>query len=109
MQTVVCKAQKNAMTQVEDQSKNTLASKIILLSAAITFVFWLCSKLIDVYKFVFLGVVFEILWLPILALTFIIPLLSLALWVKTKFDFKSYYFYSFLISVLTILIFQFLY
>ncbi len=74
----------------------------------ITSVFWIISKLIDVYKFAFVGVVFEILWLPILALTFILPLVSFVLWLRIRFDFKSFYFYSLLVSILTFLLIQFL-
>ena len=79
------------------------ASKIILLLSIAVFIFWLPGKSIDVYHFAFVGVIFEILWLPIIAMTFVLPIMSFVFWRKEKFNLRSRGFYSIVVLVMTIL------
>jgi hypothetical protein len=60
--------------------------------------FWRLSKVVDIYQFGLLGAVYELLWLPFLAMIFGIPPISLFFWVKSKFQFRSLFLYAFLIS-----------
>ena len=83
--------------------KNTLASKIIFSLSLIVFLFWLQGWLINVYKIAIVGAFYEIIWLPVIALTFILPVIILVLWFKEKFDFRSLYFYSLLLFTATVL------
>jgi len=83
--------------------KNTLTSKIVFSLSLIVFLFWLQGWVINVYQIAIVGVIYEIIWLPIIALTFILPVLILVLWFKEKFDFRSLYFYSLLLVTATVL------
>ena len=78
--------------------------KIILLLNIAVFIFWFLSKAINVYYFAFVGAIFEILWLPIIALTFVLPILSAVYWRKEKFIFQSFNFYSIVVTIMTILL-----
>ncbi len=60
--------------------------------------FWSLSKLIDIYQIGVLGAVYELLWLPFLALAFGIPIASFYFWAKSKFKLNSLFLYAFLIS-----------
>jgi len=83
--------------------KNSGTSKTVLILSIFISVFWWLSKLINIYHFAFVGAIFEILWLPVLASLFILPIISLVFLFKEKFNIKSFYLYSVLISVATIL------
>ncbi|MCU0399813.1 MAG: hypothetical protein MUE75_02215 [Algoriphagus sp.] len=60
--------------------------------------FWSLFKLIDIYQIGVLGAVYELLWLPFLALAFGIPTASFYFWAKSKFKLNSLFLYAFLIS-----------
>ncbi len=83
--------------------KNSKNSKIVLILSIFTSGFWYLGQNIDVYRFVLVGAIFEILWLPMLAMLFFLPIISLILLVKEKFNIKSLYLYSILIIIATIL------
>jgi len=51
-----------------------------------------------------MGTLFEILWLPMLAALFILPVLSFILLVKNKFNPRSLYLYSFIVSLVGMLL-----
>lgn len=83
---------------------NKKASVIVFALSLLVSLFWLLGNLFDVYQFAVTGALFEILWLPVLALTFILPVVSLFLFIKDKFNFKSLNFYSLLLVVGTALV-----
>ena len=66
--------------------------------------FWLSGLAINVYRFAIVGAVFEIIWLPAIALTFIMPVISFVFLIKEKFSLRSLYLYSFLIIVVPFLL-----
>jgi len=72
-------------------------------STIIVSLYWLLSQLINVYHLGWLGAVYELLWVFMLIGLFTIPVLSFVYWIKTKFSFRSLYFYSFILSVGTVL------
>ena len=76
---------------------------ILILSVAVS-IFWLLGFLVNVYKTPIVGAIFEILWLPLIALSICLPIISTISWIKEKFQFKSLYFYSIIITITTILI-----
>jgi hypothetical protein len=82
--------------------KITLGSIIFVVSIFVS-LFWWVSKLIDLYQFKLIGIVFEILWLPAIAALLIIPIISVVFWTKEKFTLKSFYPFSILIIVATII------
>jgi len=77
--------------------------KIVLGLSLLTAVFWSLGQLINVYSFAVVGAVFEILWLPMLALLVFLPVISLIYWVKERFSIKSSFLYSLLIILVTFL------
>ncbi len=82
----------------------TKKSLIFLVLSIIIFTFWVLSVIINVYHFAFVGAIFELLWLPVITLTLILPILSLIQWRKEKFNFRSLNLYSIIILILTILL-----
>jgi len=79
-------------------------SKIVFLSSLITFVYWLLGNLIPIYKYAVVGALFEILWLPMMLLLFLLPLFSFFFWMKEKWSIKSLFLYSFLIGIATVVL-----
>ncbi len=77
--------------------------KIVFILSILTSVFWCVGQLINVYYFAVVGAIFEIVWLPMIALLIILPILSLIHLVKEKFNLKSLYLYSLLIVLATVL------
>jgi len=66
--------------------------------------YWMLGKVVHVNRFALLGAIFEILWLPALAMLFVIPIISIVLLLKEKTNISSLYFYSFIIVVTTLLV-----
>jgi hypothetical protein len=83
--------------------RNSRISKIVLsLSILVAGFCWLGHS-INVYRFALVGAIFEILWLPALAMLFVLPIASLILLIKEKVNIRSLYIYSFLIGIASIL------
>ena len=85
-------------------ANNSGTAKVILLLSIIVCLFIIAGQTLDVYHFAVTGAIFEILWLPCLALTFILPILAIVFLVKEKFTLRSFYLYSILIFVLNMLL-----
>jgi hypothetical protein len=83
--------------------KNSKTSKVVFILSILSSGFWCFGQFLNVYRFTLVGVLYEILWLPALAILCLLPLFSLLFLVKEKGTNKSFYFYSILISVATIL------
>lgn len=66
-------------------------------------VVWIAIQLLDdVYKYALIGAIFELIWLPTIAMLFISSLVSLFFWIKQKFQIRSAYFRLFISSLLLI-------
>ena len=83
---------------------NKKINVFVFTLSVIVSLFWIFGNLFDVYQFAIVGVLFEIAWLPVLALTFILPIVALFLFVKDKFHLKSLNLYSFVLVVTTAII-----
>ncbi len=83
--------------------KKSKSAITIFILSLLTSIFWCIAQLFNVYKIAVIGAIFEILWLPMIALLLALPILSLILLVKQKFDPKSLYLYSLLILLATVL------
>lgn len=83
--------------------KNSKISKIVLMLSIIVPGYWWLGQSIDVYRYALVGAIFEILWLPALAMLFGLPLISLVFLIKEKVNIRSLYIYSFLIGIASIL------
>ncbi len=78
-------------------------SKIIFTLSMVVAIFIFLSQVINVYQYPLVGGIFELLWLPVFSLLFILPILSFIFLLKEKFSLSSLYIYSFLINVMTVL------
>ena len=79
--------------------------KVVFILSILASVFWYIGQTVNVYYFAVVGAIFELLWLPIIALLIILPIFSFIYLVKEKFNLKSLYLYSFLILMSTFLYF----
>jgi hypothetical protein len=66
--------------------------------------YWLFSKFFPVYKLPIWGIIYEILWLPMLLLLFAIPIISILLLVKQKEIFTSPFFFTLMISIISLVL-----
>ena len=92
------------MTSAATPFSNKKINVFVFTLSVIVSLFWIFGNLFDVYQFAIVGVLFEIAWLPVLALTFILPIVALFLFVKDKFHLKSLNLYSFVLVVTTAII-----
>ena len=95
------------MEQNINTFKNSRAGLVILLmstfASLIVSVFRWLGQVTDLYHFVLVGAIYEILWFPSLLMLFFLPIISLIYLAKEKFNIRSFYLYSILIVVPTIL------
>jgi hypothetical protein len=76
-------------------------SKFIFALSILISAFWLFGQKVNVYQYALSGVIYEVLWLPVLGLLFFLPLISIFSLFKQKLSFKSLYLYSIIIIGLT--------
>lgn len=77
-------------------------SKICFLLSLLLLTFWCLVHITDVYRFAFAGAIFELLWLPMLVLSFVLPVVSLVFLIKEKLGVRSFYLYALLVSMTNI-------
>jgi hypothetical protein len=82
---------------------NTKKSKIIFLLSIIVSAVWVLGSTINIYQWAVVGAIFEMLWLPVLALIPTLAVISIIFWIKDKLNFRSLNLYSFLIILLTLM------
>jgi hypothetical protein len=70
-------------------------------------IFIVLANTTDVYHYTLTGVIFEMLWLPVLGLALLLPIYIIVLFVKNKFRFKPLHFVS-LFAVVSALLFMYL-
>lgn len=78
--------------------------KLILFLSITVALFWILVQFVNIYYYAWVGAIFEILWLPFLAMLFIFPILSFILLAKDKFNILSSYWYSMLVTGVAILL-----
>ncbi len=83
--------------QVSTSQRNF--SRLVLAASVIACLFWALSRIIDVYSVAFIGAIFEMCGLPMLAILVIVPFYSIFRLSKTGFSFRSLYLYSLVISL----------
>lgn len=84
--------------------RNSRESKVLFLVSITIAIFRLLGSVLNVYYFAFTGAVFELLNLPSLALLFCLPLYSLYVFWKERFNPRSLALYSALVSMATIVL-----
>lgn len=83
-------------------------SKTFFLLSILVMLFWIVSSVTNVYYYTISGVIFEILWFPVLAMTIVLPVISFIYWSKEKYNFRSLYFYSISIVIAGVIAAKFL-
>lgn len=78
--------------------------KNVFLLSIFSFVFWFMAHAINVYQNSIVGAVFEMLWVFMVVLMFLLPVISVYFWVKEKLRLNTFYFYSLLINILSFVI-----
>lgn len=78
-------------------------SKILFILLISVFLFWFFAKGTNVYAYAIVGAIFELLWMPAIAITFSIPCVSAYFWIKEKCRFSSVYLSIMLLSLIVIL------
>jgi hypothetical protein len=87
--------------------KNSRTSKIVFILSILASGFWWLAKGINVYRFAIVGAIYELLWIPVLGMLFLLPIMSLVLFVKERVSLRSLYIYSILIVLATIFFMNF--
>ncbi len=83
-------------------NNSRLGKGIFLLTLGAS-VFWIITKLVPIYENKIVGAVYEMLWLPVVIILFILPLFSFLLWAGEKFTLKSAHLLSIVLAALAIL------
>src|SRR6187402_962621 len=78
-------------------------SVIVFVLTIVVTLYWYLPLLINVYRFPVIGAIYEILWVFMILGLFALPVISFIFWAKIKFNLRSLYFYSLLISLVSIL------
>lgn len=89
-------------------AKYTRKSLLIFCLSAFVFMFIVLANTTNLYAHKITGAIFEILWLPVLALAIALPVYILVLFVKNKFHFQPLHMFS-LFVVVAALVFMYLY
>ncbi|NHM04731.1 hypothetical protein [Flavobacterium celericrescens] len=89
---------------MKEDKKSTIDIVIFFVSLLVMF-FWILTNNINVYENKFIGIIAEILWLPLILLIFGLPIMTFVLISSRKFKKSKILFLSLAIQV-TILIIQ---
>jgi hypothetical protein len=87
---------------VEELNKSGLG-KIIFLATLAASVYWIVFRFIPKYEWAVVGVVYELLWLPVLFILFIMPIISFLFWAGEKFRPGSIYLWSLVMAIVAVL------
>ncbi len=89
------------------QNKSKLYKFLLIIFTGITGIYWIVANATNIYDVKFVGVVYEILWLPMILLLFLLPVLHSIYFYKFGLNNKILMFsFGFSITVLLIIIFS---
>ena len=77
--------------------KNSISGKLVFFLTIIVAYYWFLGQVTDVYRFEVVGAVYEILWLPVLVMLFVLPVIALVLLIKVKTEYlvAQYLFFTY--------------
>lgn len=64
---------------------------LMFVSSILVALFWFFANTINVYEYKVIGAIFEILWLPMMAMLAVVPLLCIFFWRKEQWHFRTLY------------------
>ncbi len=76
--------------------------KLIIALSILILLYWLLCKTIDVYEYTIIGVLSEILWFPMIAILFLLPIINTYAIFKNKNSLFLYF--NLALNLITILI-----
>lgn len=76
----------------------------LFCGSILVFVFWLSSISFNVYSVTLAGVIFELLWLPMVLLIGVLPIWAFIKWRKEHFILRSFNAGTLLVALLTIIL-----
>ncbi|WP_288981737.1 hypothetical protein [uncultured Flavobacterium sp.] len=88
-----------------EEDKKPATDIVIFFVSLLVMFFWILTNNINVYENKFIGIIAEILWLPLILLIFVLPIMTFVLISSRKFKKSKILFLSLAIQV-TILIIQ---
>ena len=80
---------------------------VIAVSAFVLTLFWFFAVTNNVYHYVIVGVICEILWLPMIIMLVVLPTLCIYYWRMQQWRFKTIYPYCLLMNISTMLLLYF--
>jgi hypothetical protein len=92
------------MKTIKKKKTNQAIGKVVLALSIFVLLFVGLSRLLNVYQVVYVGAMFEILWLPVILLLFILPILSIINWIQERFNPKSIYLYSMILGIAAVVL-----
>jgi hypothetical protein len=72
-------------------NKNIRAGKIMLIVSICMPLIIIYASIFNVYDYALIGAVYELVWLPLIGMLFILPVITFIYWSKDKFRFMSVY------------------
>lgn len=72
-------------------NKNIRPGKIMFVLSIFILLLIIYASVFDVYHFALLGAAYELLWLPLIGMVFILPVTAFIYWIKDKFRLRSVY------------------
>ncbi|HEX2682496.1 MAG TPA: hypothetical protein VHL77_01110 [Ferruginibacter sp.] len=87
-----------------DVAKNKRFGKLMFIVSICMLLIIFYASRFNVYQFTFVGALFEIIWLPLIALLFILPVAAFICWLKEKFRFRSLFLLTLLVCSVNILL-----
>jgi hypothetical protein len=88
-----------------EEDKKPATDIVIFFVSLLVMFFWILTNNINVYENKFIGIIAEILWLPLILLIFVLPIMTFVLISSRKFKKSKILFLSLAIQF-TILIIQ---
>ena len=83
---------------------NSRESVVVFVFTVVVSLFWFSSQVFNVYHEPLLGALYEFLSIVMLLALFGLPVYSLTKCIRNRFNHRSLYLYSFLVSLITILL-----
>ena len=85
-------------------TSNTREIKILFIASLITTIYWITSRVIDVYDYALLGAVFESIWIFMVVSVFAVPVIALIFLLRSKFRAGLLLWLSIIISIASLFV-----
>lgn len=87
------------MKEKTNHFTNFYTGKVAMLFAILPSGYWIFVHSFPVYKYKLVGIIYEILWAPMIPLLFLVPIVSLIAAIMSKFKNSFFYWLSIILTV----------